>query len=338
MKISIAERIKPFSHNAGSACLIPGTDWLIEAFPALIRLGRKHELELQITGPVKNFTLEQDLERNQVLVFGHAKEGFYRLRFQGSASGIEMLVVNAPCTGLRMNGASVAVRERLVFPYEIEFFIPESIERLSLGMHKHQDWDLVLRRFDLREILPVLFMLGQKVPAQTFQQYLVTIDSTSRCWEKGDLEAFCRIAFSKILVPRIFDDQYQGLCSLDITESDPSFLLRKAVHWIRACFFRQEGPVLSILPESPFKAGRLIHVQVDGIGEMDLEWASGRMRRAILRASANQKIALQLQKELKSFRIRSSLSSKGERLDSAMPFQVEEGETYFFDRFQADEP
>ena len=63
MKIAIAERLKPFSHTPGVACLIPGTCWKVEAFPTLLRIGEKYDLPLPITGPVADFTLELDLEK-----------------------------------------------------------------------------------------------------------------------------------------------------------------------------------------------------------------------------------------------------------------------------------
>jgi len=74
MKIKIAERLRPFSHTPGASCLIPGTCFAVTAFPTLLRIDQ-HEIKLKLTGPVSNFTLQQDLEKNCVFVFGKAKEG-----------------------------------------------------------------------------------------------------------------------------------------------------------------------------------------------------------------------------------------------------------------------
>ncbi len=38
-------------------------------------------------------------------------------------------------------------------------------EKISLGNLKAQDWELVQRRSDLREMVPALYLLGQKIPS-----------------------------------------------------------------------------------------------------------------------------------------------------------------------------
>lgn len=328
MKISIKERLKPFSHNPGAACLIPGTCWEIEAFPALIRLGKKYEITLHLTGPVKDFTLEQDLEKNCVFVFGKAKEGFYRLRFQGNAGRVEMTAVNAPL-GLLANGKPLRPRETIVFDDEIDFFLPKSWERLSLGQSKAQEWDLVLRRFDLQEILPVLFGLGQKLPFIEPQPF----NGMRKLLEEGNFESFCRAAFSKILVPRLIDDQHQGLVLPEIATGNPCFLLQEAVRRIRDLFFKQEDLRISLFPSCSFDAGRMTCIQANKVGEFDLEWASRTLRRAILRASLSCEIMLELPKGLHSFRVRTALSQRGSRQKEGDPLLIEAGKTYFFDRF-----
>ena len=321
MKILIRERLKPFSHTPGSSCLLPGTLLKIEAFPTLIRIGKKIALSLGLSGPVRGFTLEQDLEKNRVIIFGHAKEGFYRLEIKANSSGIEVIVLNTPPGALTINDKLLKRREKLVFSETTDFFLPPVWERLSLGMHRKQDWDLVLRRFDLKEILPVLFGLGQKVPSQTRGELGVVAP------ELSDLEAFCRTAFSNILVPRAFDDQHQGVVSKLETISQAAIALR-------SLFFAQEGTKLRLLPAPLFHSGRLVHLQAVGIGEIDLEWASKKLKRAILRSSSTQEISLRLQAELHSFRIRSSLSQKGVRHSVETPLAIEKGKTYFLDRFQ----
>lgn len=327
MKITIAERLKPFSHTPGALCLIPGTSWEIEAFPALIRLEKKYELSLHITGPVKDFTLEQDLEKNSVSVFGKAKEGFYRLLFEGKTGGIDVTILNAPI-GFLVNGKPLRAHERLFFADDIEFFLPKIWERLSLGVSKVQDWDLVLRRFDLREILPVLYGLSQKLPYQQPQP----LTGTGRLLAEGNLEAFCRAAFSKILIPRLNDDQHQGLVSETSAGTNPCILLQEAYRQIRSLFFEEEGNVLKILPACDFPAGRMTRVQVSEIGEIDLEWASSTLRRGILRAAVSGEVAI-APKGLHSFRVRTTPSQRGSRHPSGEPLQVESGKTYFLDRF-----
>ena len=328
MKITIAERLKPFSHTPGAACIIPGTCWEIEAFPALVRLGRKYEVHLHVTGPVKDFTTEQDLEKNCVMVFGKAKEGFYRLKFQGSSSGIEITAVNAP-QGFLINGNPIRPQERLFFADEVDFFLPGTWERLSLGVSKAQDWDLVLRRFDMKEILPVLYGIGQKIPYIKPQP----LTGTGKLLEQEDFDSFCRAGFSKILIPRLIDDQHQGLALPEAATGDPCYLIQEATRRIRSLFFQQDGQKLSLLPSCSFPEGRMTQVQANGIGEIDLEWASRTLRRAILRTSSSGEITIELPKGLRSFRLRTTPSEKGKRYEGGEALRLESGKTYFFDRF-----
>lgn len=329
MKIAIAERLKPFSHTPGAMCLIPGTCCKIEAFPCLIRLSDT-ALSLSLTGPVRDFMLQQDLEKNCVYVSGRAQEGFYRLRFWADEKGIHLFVEKTPQGGLAINGKSVQRKEEIVYPTGHAFFLPQAWERLSLGVSRTQDWDLVLRRFDLKEILPVLFGLGQKVP----RQGAACLKDGSSLLKDGTLEAFCLARFSHILVPRIFDNQYQGFISEDCEHLDPFFLLEAAAHRVRNLFFRQDKNRLELLPACPFDAGRMTDVQIDGLGRIDLEWASSTLRRAILRASVSRNVSIGLQKDLHSFRVRTTRSGRGQRHNSIDPLMLEAGKTYYLDRFQ----
>jgi len=328
VRIRIIEKLKPFSHTPGAKCYLPGTFIAIEAFPTLIRFASS-ELHFSVSGPVNDFTLEQDLEKNCVFVFGHAKEGFYRLRLAADSQNIQASVLNAP-SSFSLNGASMRRKETLLFPHKDPFFLPPVWERLSLGVSKAQDWDLVLRRFDLREILPVLYGLGQKIPPSPTPPSLT---GTGRLLEAGDFDAFCRAAFSHILIPRFFDDEYQGLAPNEPPAGPPSLLLQEAARALRSLFFRQEDSRLFLLPENPFPAGRMTSIQAEGIGQLDLEWGSHAIRRAILRPSISQEIRIALPKGYGRFRLRGAPSGRGRVCETDEPLRIEAGKPLFLDRF-----
>jgi hypothetical protein len=309
LKISIAQRLKPFSHKNGASCLIPGTWVEVEAFPALIRWG-EIEVPTGVIGPVKEFTLQQDLEKNSVSIFGKAQAGFFRYKLHAFDGGFEL------------NGKKYAS--------EAPFFLPSVWERLSLGSHKALDWDLQLRRFDLRDILPVLFGLGQKIPRVAPQR----LSGTARLLEGGDLSYILRAAFHHILVPRLFDDEYQGLAPIEKGEGNPAFLLQETHKLIRALFFKQNQRRVELLPKPLFPSGRMTRLQAEGIGELDIEWASGLMRRSIVRASFPGEIIPVLQPEIKRFRARVSLSEKGKTIKAGEPLLLEANQTLYLDRFQ----
>ncbi|HUD01958.1 MAG TPA: hypothetical protein VMR37_06495, partial [Rhabdochlamydiaceae bacterium] len=185
MKITITERLKPFSHLPGASCVIPWSGWKVQAFPTLLIFEdllslQKHEYRLEWKGPVLDFTLELDLEKGVVWVYGRTAEGYRRIC-------IEMLE-----TG-------IAIDKKVVVPGSQ--VLPHSLERLSLGMSKALDWEQVRRRHEMAEILPIWFRLGQMVPRQSGRVNLL-----HEC-EKTEIEAlYLKLflaGFEGILCPRI---------------------------------------------------------------------------------------------------------------------------------------
>ena len=175
--IKIADRFRPFSHKAGQICMVPCSTWAVEAYPTEIRMFRNEEsvsLQLELTGPVDGFTLEQDLEKNVVRVFGRAKEGYFHFEIAHKGKVLLISLKRGKSIPYQFAGKKgVLEREQFLEILTDEAFIQYYTERLSLGMNKKLDWDLVTRRNDLKEILPVLFFLGQKGDP-SFQEFSIT--------------------------------------------------------------------------------------------------------------------------------------------------------------------
>ena len=321
MKIKIAMRLKPFSHTPGACCVIPGTCSIIEAFPTLLRINGR-EWKMALTGPVKGFTLQQDLERDSVVVFGKAMEGYFRLRIEVHDDGFQILSEKGPLKSGKLKE-------------EISHLKKAPFERLSLGSHKTQDWDLVRRRSDLKEILPVLFCLGQKTPRVASQPLSGTAALLTMPEERSKLEkallALTSAAFKGILVPRLVDDQHQGFVPEGEAKGDPFFLLTEGAKIIRGLFFQQNERQLFFLPHLPVSldAGRMVGIQAFGVGEIDFEWSKKILKKAVIRAEASGEILFELQKEIKSFRVGKKL-----RLKRGEPLLLESGKTYHLDQFQ----
>ena len=302
------------------SCVIPRTHSILTAFPTLLRIDA-HDIPIPVTGPVRNFTLQQDLERDSIFVFGKAKEGYFRLQVLANETSIQLISEKGPVI-------------RLEFP--TSRYQPEAeMERLSLGSHKAQDWDLVKRRADLSEILPALFFLGQKVPQVTEETWkgtaaLLTLPDKRDNLE-GALLALFQAGFADLLVPRLFDDQYQGFTSTEVVGGNPFFLLQRSAKILRSLFFRQEGKVLSFLPFLPisFHAGRMTHIQVPGVGVLDFEWSKKVLRRVQIQAHFCGEVGFQLQKEIQSFRV-----NKERVLEKNEPLMLTKHTTYYLDRFQ----
>ncbi len=321
MKIKIAVRLKPFSHTPGMSAVIPGSCSILQAFPTLLRLDDL-DWKMPLTGPVRGFTLQQDLEKNCIYVFGRAKEGYFRIRVEAHDGGFRLIVEKGPFPSGFLDK-------------EIVFQTPTPFERLSLGNHKAQDWDLIQRRMDLKEILPLLFCLGQKIPLISPQPVTGTAALLSLPSDRSKLEeallSFCKAAFKDLLIPRLVDDQHQGLIPEGPAGGNPFFLLQEGYKMIRSLFFHQNERRLALLPNLPisFDAGRITHLKAPGIGEIDLEWSKKILRRVEIRAESSGDVLLGLQKEIESYRV-----GKKKKFKRGEPLLLEAGKTYHLDRFE----
>jgi hypothetical protein len=263
-------------------------------------------VSLEVPSPAKGFTVQQDLERNCVWIFGQK----WRAKVMASLAGVEIY----------LGSAHLAT-------YPTSTILPqEEWERLSFGSRKVQDWDQIWRRGDLREILPSLFALGQRVPP------------LSTSFERPDcsLLEFCRAALHHILVPRPFDDQYQGIAWQLPSTTHPFAILVGAYQWIRSLFIRQEGHHLHLLPAPPFTVGRMTRIKLhDPIhATLDLEMMQkSLLRRLILRPTLDTHLFLHSPHT--HFRLRSTLYPRGKVLSAQEPLSLQAGHIYCLDRFMA---
>ena len=312
MKISIAVRYRPFSHEAGASCLLPRTGLVIQAFPTLIRVGR-FEVALPLHGPIKEFTLQQDLEKGCVFVFGIAKEGRFRIRIEAMADGIHWTAEKAPAL----------IPAALWWNHEGAFLAHAPTMRFSLGCHRAQDMEQVWRRFDLQELLPLLYRLSQWTPAYP--------SPNLKLCELG-FEELLRGAFRSILTPSWTDERHQGLLPTETALPDlpPAALVHELGLRIRKLLIcDSEMSIVLANPHFPF--GRCLDLSLSHVGSIDLEWSKHSLRKVILRTKASGK--LRLQTPYRSFRLRASLREKG-KVHSRDLIEVEENHIYYLDRFQ----
>lgn len=321
MKITIREKLKPYSHKPGISCLIPGTYAEIEAFPTLLKIAG-HEVKLPCTGPVVGFTLELDLERHCVFVFGQAKEGYFKLRVEASDSGFHVTSERGK------------ILEKPIHIKQETIFVPKgAVETLSLGSHKAQDWAKI--QTDLKTIVPILFCIGQKSPLLPPQALVGTAKLLELPEDRnalfGALQAFFKAAFTKMLIPRLVDDQHQGFVPSGPVNGNRFFLIQEGAKKLRSLFFQQTDRRLKLLPNLPvpFDCGKMIGVKAPGIGELDFEWSKKVLRCVVLRATTTGEVLFDLQKEIKTFRV-----DKDEKQKSTEPLLIKAGKTYLLDRFE----
>lgn len=330
MNISIAERLRPFQHVAGTKVLLPGTALRATIYPSLIlfhdvtcadpRLVA--EVPLTIHGPVQDFTVQQDLEKGCLLVWGFAASGYFRYTLSYNDGVHCSFEKGGESFKVDIHTAAVAIGKT---------------SRLSLGNHKAQDWSLVGRRKDLKEVFPAWLRLGQLLPTGE-SSGTGTVELLTACREVERLELVPRFqdlfaaGFEGILSPRLSDTQHQGFgLSSANPEDSPLVLLTEGAKLIQSLFVDQEGDVLAILPKLPpeFHSGRLVDYTWNSKGTLDLEWTKKFLRRMVLRAEVDATVHLRFQKALNRFRL------NGNYLSVNQPITIEAGKLYVFDRFES---
>ncbi len=350
MQITIAERLRPFSHNPGTYCLLPRTSLRFQIFPALIRVHDfSHaepklmvEIALSIRGPVRDFTVQLDLEKGIIKVWGDSKAGFFRYLIAKSDDKA-LFAIKVEKHPIEWESAQ---------PIQVlkEFqAVPLLAERLSLGSHKAQDWELVRRRRDLKEIFPIWYRLGQLVPdglKRSPEGTAMLLEECRRGIVLGSSEEVLRpflelflAGFEGILSPRLQDDEHQGFLLnpvLPKSEATPLLLLKEGFHLIRSLFFSVNGDVIDILPLLPpeFHCGRLLHLACGDHGHLDMEWTKKAIRRMVFHATADCKLRFYFGNQLKRFRLRESEQDRGHFLATNSYLSFKQGQEYILDRFE----
>lgn len=342
MRIEIATRLIPYSHIPGTCSLIPQTEWAGAFFPAMVHVRKMRgplvscTHILPIRGPVHDFTVMLDLEKGCVRVHGKGQDGYFRYRVYKKNSDLVLEWEKSPVPA-----------QNIILAKECAEFPTTNHSRLSLGMHKQLDWDLVLRRADLKEIFPVLLRLSEWIPnggaisseaeKTLFDLCRLSVEEKQVRTKSAEFNNLLTAAFRGILTPTLYDDLHQGfppICS--DREKNPLSLLSSMAELIRSLFFQQDGDDLSLLPCLPvdFDAGRFLGLQTLEGDRLELEWSKKLLRRAIIRPIKTREVRLVLQKPLKGFRIRTNLKERGRIVDAGIALKLKADQPLYLDRFQ----
>ncbi|NGX38483.1 MAG: hypothetical protein K1000chlam2_01657, partial [Chlamydiae bacterium] len=278
--------------------------WEVQIFPTKLIFenragGGKHERAVE--GCLKGFTVVQDLERGRIEVFG---KGF---RYHITPDAFD-------------------------FIEKVE--LPEIRTRLSLGVHKKQDWDLIKRRCDMAEILPFWMRLAQVIPEKALPKEPVGTDALLAA---GQLKETFQVAFQGILCPRLTDENFLGLIpERDIPKNlSPLGIIHEGARQIQALFFSEEKDRWHLLPALPkeLHAGRLTSLVTKEGDRIDLEWSKKELKKVIVRPRKTRSVQLHLQRSLKSFRVRKHPRQRGERYMHNQALEIEESKILYLDRF-----
>lgn len=292
MSIKIRTRFKPYFYEIGEPMLVPGTLNLVEIYPRSV-LFEDTELLIGVKGDIKNFKVEADCERGWVRV-SYFMAGEY--------------------ISYRLKGDGVLPKERL-----------------SLGVHKEQDWRLIKRREDLSEILPLWFFMAPPVlegeigPMKGLLRLIeALIFQRDRLNVGSKLMQLFRAGFEGMLIPSLHDNG-MGL-SDEMVETTPWALLGRSRKLIRSLFIQETKEHIELLPCLPVeaKAGRFVDVQV-GDFSLDFEWRKARVRRLEVRAERGGHIAFKFPGDPKTMRLH------GKRVSCSETLYLEAGESISLD-------
>lgn len=343
MRITIAERLRPYIHRPGVYCLLPGSTLRLQVFPGLLRVYDLasaqpmlvHEIPWNIVGPVKDFTVMQDLEKGCVRIWGKTQTGFMRYScYATGPSTFAILLEKNPQDALRLPQELLSVSTSHLAPIG---------ERLSLGNNKAQDWELIQRRQVMEEIFPHWFRLGQWVPSflpTSAREGTLALLFEETTPEKiiPAFEKLFQAGFEGLLAPRLEDEDYQGMQLPTLSKGFSGSalqLLTEGTAMIRRLFVLHTDKMMHLLPSLPpeFHYGRLIGIQWPSVGVVDIEWSKKRLRRMVLRSQSDNEVQLQFS-HLETYRLRKGNRDRGSRRTSHETLKLLPNEHYFLDNFQ----
>lgn len=327
MTIAIAERLHPFSHEAGMRFLLPLSSFSVQVFPTrlcfddLKGIVPSFFVDLGFSGPIAQFTAELDLEQGVLRIFGRTQEGYMRYNVRTQADGIWLTVEKIPTEKLicRISPSQtprlLAQRESVqLFPLLSAVLRIADRERLSLGNHKAQEWAGIGRRRDFKEIFPLWLRLSQWVAETAEEGKGGNYSLLSTCKERVEkkdkegvlkaFEPFFLSAFDGILVPRLCDTHYQGIPVGEEGEGPVLPLLTEGAKLIRSLFFDIQPQEVAILPCLPadFSCGRIVGVKTPEQMQIDFEWTKKSLRQMRIYSAKGGELRLKLPKGIVSCR------------------------------------
>jgi hypothetical protein len=361
----IANRYRPFTHQAGTSLLVPGSSAMVTAYPTnLVVHVNNHVTTIQwmLSGLIHQFTVMQDLENHHVLVSGFSQQGYFRYVVFVKDTKLVVKLDRGPKEGLNVEvysqGAETLskhfqLKEELCLQTNVATKSPAlCTERISFGVAKSQDWDLVCRRQQPLEYLPFWFALGQTLDVATLFSSKDPSDNTSveflkkaiqDSQDKNKQESLERLhqiflsCFHSLLVPSRYDCNYQGL-----TIQAHSFvashlnlpLLVQGYKCIRELLVSIQNGVIHLLKFLPasFHSGRAANLSVPG-AMLDIEWSKKQIKTVIFTVFDKQTFLFSFQKDLKTFRLKRNSEKKQEYVSCSEELHLEPG-IYTFDQFR----
>lgn len=349
MDIKIAQRDRPFSHQPGTKVLLPGSGLILQVYPARLVIDTVGVFDWEIVGPVEEFTVLLDLERGCVVVWGRARNGFFRYRVHSCGAGVACYAERLPEPGIHYKGIAEGLWLRggyiYTHPQARELYLPPSSERLSFGCTKKPEWELIEQRNSLEEQFPLIVRLAQQQPTvprakggimHIVEELQSALTQHDKIAFQHKFQTLLQIIYQGLLVPTQADVRYQGLALPAVEIDSPHSLIQESARLIRESLIHLQGNTLAILPLLPpqLHCGRYLNVRCGSLALVDLEWTKKFPRRLIITALTTTRIHLKFPRDVQSYRLRhADCPQIPYNVSINEPFSLQEGCVYWLDRF-----
>jgi hypothetical protein len=338
---------KPFTKVVPTKALLPGTVYYFEITPVAIAAFHFQEqsvakqMAFEMGFRAIDMIVEQDLKRQSIAVSVKTKKGVfsYKIRANEKAVALKVTRLSFPVK-LMTCGKERSLKkgeEIELLNHKKELALPGT---LHMGCFKKQDWNKVINRFSLVELLPFLFELGKLYPKATdSSDALNPLKQALKNRDKNELEAiFATIYqenFDQLLVPDFSRKHYFSSEQREGKESVSNFLHELHV-LIRELFVHYEKGTLKLLNLLPKKC---IAGQIEGLklGEelmLSFRWSKSKLFFVEIEALRPCTVTLDLKEYKGGYRLREAKERKGKRTSQEM-LSLNSGQRVFLDRWEA---
>ncbi|MCH9633701.1 MAG: hypothetical protein S4CHLAM7_04340 [Chlamydiae bacterium] len=356
-KIQIKNKLKPFSTRPGIEIPFPISKHIFKIYPTVLEIINEQDLllkvELFFKEPPNQFISFFNLVKNRVevelsfdkgVVHYHLRIKENKLFFQVKRCGFKSFVLKME--GKEKKSLKMHINQECVLVEEIDQKSPEnSLEILSLGSHKKQQIEPLLERKDPKEILPLVFLMGQLGSFERTKHLegslncIKTLQKNRRQKNHDqllpDLLPVFNQSFSGLLAPYLEDINFWKPTPSKFTKPRASrfSLLSELYFEIRHFFLTRTKNELFILPHLPPECycGRLVNVEESGL-TLQMDWSKKLLKMLHIYSAKEHTIKLVFQSPIQKCRVRVDNTTLVFKNKSSFTF--EKSKTYFFDRFE----
>lgn len=338
---------KPFTKVVPTKALLPGTLYYFEIAPVAIAafhfeeqaVAKKMTFEMNV--PAIDMIVEQDLKRQSIAVSVKTKKGVFSYKIRAGEKAVMLKITRLSCPIKLI----ICGKEKFLKKGEEIELVSHKKERalpgtLHMGCFKKQDWNKLINRFSLVEVLPFLFELGKLYPkANEPSLRLKPLKGALKNRDKSELEAiFAAIYqenFDQLLVPDFSRKNHFSSEKREEKESVGNFLHELYI-LIRELFVHYEKGTLKLLNLLPKKciAGQIEGIEVGQELILSFRWSKSKLFFVEIKALKPCTLTLDLNEYKGGYRLREAKERKGRRM-SQERLILSSGQRVFLDRFES---